>query len=396
MKISKRALKVPSSPIRKLVPFADEAKKQGVKVYHLNIGQPDIKSAEKYLQALRNYREKIVAYEHSMGNLRLRQTLGNYFDKHQIKVTTEEIIITAGASEALLMALFTVADPGDEVLVIEPFYANYAGFAAMGNIKLKAITTQAENGFHLPKKSAIEKLITKKTKALIVCNPNNPTGTVYSYKELKMLSEVAKKHDLFIISDETYREFVYEKTKHYSFIGLDKLSDNIILVDSFSKRYSLCGARLGCLVSKNKSVIESVLKMAQTRLAVSTTAQSAAIGALKTSQKYFTEAKNEYKTRRDQVINSLQNVPGVVILKPEGAFYATVKLPVDSAEKFSKWLLTDFRYNNETIMVAPAEGFYLTPGLGKKQIRIAYVIGVEKIKKAMKLLVKALKEYSQL
>ncbi len=396
MNLSKRAINLPASPIRKLVPYADQAKNQGVKIYHLNIGQPDIESPKRYLKALKNLNQKTIAYEHSMGNLKLRQNLVNYYANQKISLNPEEIIITTGASEALLFALIAVADANDEVLVIEPFYANYAGFAGMADIKLKAITTQAENGFHLPQLKEIEKLITKKTKAIIICNPNNPTGTVYSLTELKMVDQLAKRHGLFIISDETYREFVYGKTKHFSLMNLSKSNNKVIMVDSFSKLYSLCGARLGCLVSANKKVMESVLKMAQARLAASTTAQAAAIEVLKNKNKYLVAVKKEYQLRRNEVMKTLSGMTGIVIKKPEGAFYATVKLPIDNAEKFAKWLLTDFRYKNETVMVAPAEGFYLTPGLGKDEIRIAYVLERSKIKQAMKVLLKALKEYNQL
>lgn len=395
MKISKRASQLPASPIRKLVPFADEAKKNGVKIYHLNIGQPDIESPDKYLKALRQFKEKTIAYEDSRGNAVLRQGLVEFYANYKIKIKPDEVMITQGASEALVFSLLAVADTDDEVLVIEPFYANYAGFAGMGNIKLKPITTKAETGFHLPKRKKIEKLITKKTKAIIICNPNNPTGTVYSFKELEMIVKLAKKYSLWVIGDETYREFVYEKTKHYSLMGFNQISQQLIMVDSFSKRYSLCGARLGCLVSKNKKIIEVGLKMAQARLSVSTTAQVAGIEALKVSQKYLQTINREYRLRRDEVVKALVNEPGVTLEKPEGAFYITVKLPVRNTEKFAKWLLTDFRYNNETVMVAPAEGFYLTPGLGKQEIRIAYVLNRRKLKKAMNILLIALKEYKK-
>ena len=395
MKVSKRAVNLPASPIRKLVPYADEAKKNGVKIYHLNIGQPDIESPDKYLKALRQFKEKTIAYEDSRGNAVLRQGLVEFYANYKIKIKPDEVMITQGASEALVFSLLAVADTDDEVLVIEPFYANYAGFAGMGNIKLKPITTKAETGFHLPKRKKIEKLITKKTKAIIICNPNNPTGTVYSFKELEMIVKLAKKYSLWVIGDETYREFVYEKTKHYSLMGFNQISQQLIMVDSFSKRYSLCGARLGCLVSKNKKIIEVGLKMAQARLSVSTTAQVAGIEALKVSQKYLQTINREYRLRRDEVVKALVNEPGVTLEKPEGAFYITVKLPVRNTEKFAKWLLTDFRYNNETVMVAPAEGFYLTPGLGKQEIRIAYVLNRRKLKKAMNILLIALKEYKK-
>lgn len=391
--ISKRALQTPPSPIRKLVPFADEAKRQGVRVYHLNIGQPDIKSPEQFVKALKTYPEKIVSYENSLGNSELRQALARYYQSNKIRVKVENIIVTTGASEAITFALLAVCNPADECLVFEPFYANYLGFARMAGITLKAVRTQAENGFHLPEERRIEKVISNKTRALIIINPNNPTGTVYSKTELNSINKIARRHNLFIISDETYREFVYDSAKHYSFLTLGKNSQHIILVDSLSKRYSLCGARIGCLVSFNDRILEAATKFAQARLAAPTIAQYAAVQALKTPNSYFAKVNKEYKKRRDVLINALLSIPGVLIKKPEGAFYTIAKLPVQDAEKFAKWLLTDFRYENATIMVAPANGFYLSKNLGKDEVRIAYVLNVKHLTKAISILKKALAVY---
>lgn len=393
MNLSKRARLTPSSPIRKLVPFAEKAKKQGVKIYHLNIGQPDIKSPPGYLKALHTYSDQIVAYENSLGNLKLRKALVNYYKKNKIEVNSENIIITSGASEAILFSLMATCNPGDNCLVFEPLYANYLSFAAMTDIKLQAIKTSPKTGFHLPKKSVILKKISKKTKAIIICNPNNPTGTVYSKGELTVIVEIAKVHNLTIISDETYREFVYDNKKHHSFLSLSKKPQNVILIDSFSKRYSLCGARLGCFVSLDQQIIGSVTKFAQSRLSASTVAQKAGIEALKTPESYLKKIVHEYKQRRNTLISELNSIPGVFVKKPEGAFYAVVELPVTNAEDFAKWLLTDFRYKNQTVMLAPAAGFYLAKNMGKNQVRIAYVLNTADLKKAITILHQAISVY---
>lgn len=393
--ISQRGSSCPASPIRKLVPYAEQAKKAGVKVYHLNIGQPDIESPAKYLLGLKTFPEKIVAYENSLGNLKLRQALTKYYQKLGIKAGVEEIIITSGGSEAILFSFLAVMDPGDNCLVTEPFYANYAGFAAMAGIKLKPVTTKAETGFHLPRAKEIEKVIDQQTRAIIICNPNNPTGTVYSKEELMMIAKLAEKHKLFILADETYREFVYGKANHLSCLKLGNRPQNVILVDSFSKRYSLCGARLGCLVSFNKKVLEGVTKFCQARLAASTTSQYAAIKILSNSNAYLNKAIQKYQERRNAMIKALQQIPGVMVKTPEGAFYAMVKLPVKNTEDFCRWLLTDFRYQKATVMLAPAAGFYLSKNLGKDEVRVAYVINRHDLKQAMVILKKSLEKYKK-
>lgn len=372
--VSKRARKTPPSPIRKLVPFAIQAKKQGVNVYHLNIGQPDIKSPPRYLKALKTYPEKTIAYENSLGNPDLRQALADYYLNYNIKVSSENIIVTTGGSEAIVFALLATCDPGDQCLILEPFYANYLGFAHMANVNLKPIPTSSENNFHLPLNKTIKQAITKQTKAIIVVNPNNPTGTVYTKKELLLINKIARQHKLFIIADETYREFVYGKKKHHSLLSLSRDQQHLILVDSLSKRYSLCGARVGCLVSTNKDILNVAGKFAQARLSAPSVAQYAARQALKTPISYFQKIKKEYQKRRDVLFNGLNTIPGVKVKKPEGAFYLIAELPVDNAEEFAAWLLTHFRYNNATVMVAPAAGFYISKGLGTKKVRIAYVL----------------------
>jgi aspartate aminotransferase len=393
--LSQRAEHCPASPIRKLVPLADKAKAAGVKIYHLNIGQPDINSPTSYLAGLKSFPEKIVAYENSLGNPQLRQRLAEYYQKLGLKLKADNILVTAGASEAIIFSLMATADPGDNCLVIEPFYANYLGFSQMAGIKLKPITSRVETGFHLPPARTIEKAIDKKTKAIIVCNPNNPTGTVYRPEELNLIMSLAKKHNLFIIADETYREFVYAKTKHRSCLKLGQQPKNVILVDSFSKRYSLCGARLGCLASFNQKVIAAVTKFCQARLAVSTVSQYAASKLLKGSQSFIKPKIREYQLRRDLVIEALEKMKGVTVRKPEGAFYAMVKLPVRDSEAFCRWLLTKFRYKKATVMLAPGSGFYLSKNLGRDEVRLAYVINRQELKQAMIILDQALKEYQK-
>lgn len=392
-KISNRGLNTPPSPIRHLVPFAEAAKKLGVKVFHLNIGQPDIKSPSRFLNALKTYPDAIVAYENSLGNLKLRESLAKYYRKNGIPVSFENIIVTTGGSEAIIFALLVSCDPGDECLVFEPFYANYLGFATMAGAKLKAIPTSPKTGFHLPNISQITRHIGNQTRALVIINPNNPTGTVYGKKELKLINKIAREFNLTIISDETYREFVYDGAKHYSFLSLGKKPQNVILVDSLSKRMSLCGARVGCLVTFNQEVLESVTKFAQTRLSSPSVEQHAAVEALKTPKAYYAKVNKEYKKRRDTIIGELSTIPGVFVRKPEGAFYCVARLPVVDTEEFSKWLLTDFRYRNSTVMLAPAAGFYLSKNLGLNEVRIAYVLNAKDLKKAMTILRKALATY---
>lgn len=393
MQISNRAQKTPASPIRKLVPWADKAKKQGVKIYHLNIGQPDIPSPESYLKSLKSFPEKTIAYENSLGSSELRSALNKYYQSVKIKVSPDEIIITTGGSEAILFALLSICDPRDECLVFEPFYANYSGFASMAGVNLKAVPSYPRTGFHLPEKTAIVSKITPRTRALILTNPNNPTGTVYTKKELLSLLEIARRFKLFIISDETYREFVYDHAKHYSLLALSNNPNNIILVDSLSKRLSLCGARLGCLVSKNPKILEAVSKFAQARLASPTVSQYAAAKTLESSTSFIIKLTLEFKSRRDAVINELKTIKGLEVYNPEGAFYCIVGLPLKDAEAFCRWLLTDFRQANATVMLAPASGFYLDKHLGKNQVRLAFVLNSPSLIRAVAILKKALDTY---
>jgi len=393
LQVSKRASLTPPSPIRKLVPLADRAKSQGVKIFYLNIGQPDIKSPPSFLKAVREFRHPVVAYENSQGNPLLREELVKYYKRNGISLKSKEIIVTTGGSEAILFALMAVCDPGDQCLIPEPCYANYMGFASMAGVTLVPIPTDPKNGFHLPDMHVWEKARTEKTRALVVVNPNNPTGTVYDKRELAMLDQFARSHKLFVISDETYREMVYDGAVHHSFLNFGSPSQHVILVDSLSKRYSLCGARIGCLVAHNKSVLESVTKFCQARLAAPTIEQEAAIAAVKSPKRDIEKIRSEFMKRRDTVISSLQNIPGVFVRKPEGAFYCVAKLPVNDAEAFSSWLLTDFRDRGQTLMLAPANGFYLTQNGGLDEVRIAYVLKSEDLKRSMALLKTALAVY---
>ncbi len=391
--LSNKANKMPASPIRKLVPFAEAAKKRGIKVYHLNIGQPDIASPKEALDAVKNNNLELVSYPHSAGIESYRKGLAKYYQKIGIDVTADEINITTGGSEALQIALAVTCNPGDEVIVIEPFYTNYNAIALQNDVILKPIATTIESGFALPEISEFEKNITPKTKGIIICNPGNPTGTLYSKESILKLGEIAKKHQLFIFSDEVYREFCYTDEPHFSTMHLKGLEENVILIDSVSKRYSLCGVRIGAIVSKNKEVMKGVLKFAQARLCSPAYGQIAAEGALATPQEYFDGVKQEYITRRDVMIEALNKIEGVFSPMPMGAFYTIARLPVDDSDKFAQWLLEDFNYENQTVMVAPAAGFYATPGKGFNEVRIAYVLKVEDLKSAMKCLEVALKQY---
>ncbi len=393
MKISDRALKTPPSPIRKLVPYAERAKKKGIHIYNLNIGQPDIKSPSAFLRAVNTYSSTTVAYENSLGNSQLRQDLVKYYRKNDIDATTDNIIITTGGSEAILFALLATCDPSDECLVFEPFYANYAGFASMAGVNLKAVTTKPQDGFHLPTRSEVERQITSKTKAIVIVSPNNPTGTVLSKSELETIGKIANQHNLFIISDETYREFIYDNLTHVSAWSLKANQNHVIIVDSLSKRYSLCGARIGCLVTKNKLVLDGVTKFAQARLASPTIEQVAAIAALKTPVSYFNKIKDEYQNRRNTLIEGLQAIPGVYVQKPSGAFYCIAKLPVKNAEEYATWLLTDYQQDRKTVMLAPAAGFYLSNKLGADEVRIAYVLNQSDLKQAIQILHDSLAVY---
>ena len=384
---------MPESPIRKLVPYAEQAKKDGKKVYHLNIGQPDIETPQVALDAVKNFSKQVVEYSHSAGFESYRKGLASYYQSLDINISYDELMITTGGSEALLFALNSCLDSGDEVIIPEPFYANYNGFSASAGIKVKPISTSINNGFALPPIEEFEKLITNKTKAILICNPGNPTGYLYSLEELETLRDLVKKYDLFLFADEVYREFAYDGNSHISVLNLDGLEDNAVVIDSTSKRYSMCGIRVGCIVSKNKNVINTALKFAQARLSPPTFGQVAGEAALSTPKSYFDDVIKEYVSRRDLLVDGLNQIPGVLCPKPKGAFYAIAELPVDNAEKFAQWLLEEFDYNNETLMVAPAAGFYSTDGEGYNQVRIAYVLNLDSLKKAIKCLEEALKLY---
>ena len=384
---------MPESPIRKLVPYAEQAKKDGKKVYHLNIGQPDIETPQVALDAVKKFSKQVVEYSHSAGFESYRKGLAAYYQSLDINISYDELMITTGGSEALLFGLNSCLDTGDEVIIPEPFYANYNGFSASAGIKVKPISTSINNGFALPSIEEFEKLITNKTKAILICNPGNPTGYLYSLEELETLRDLVKKYDLFLFADEVYREFAYDGNSHISVLNLDGLEDNAVVIDSTSKRYSMCGIRVGCIVSKNKDVINTALKFAQARLSPPTFGQVAGEAALSTPKSYFDDVIKEYVLRRDLLVDGLNQIPGVLCPKPKGAFYAIAELPVDNAEKFAQWLLEEFDYNNETLMVAPAAGFYSTEGEGYNQVRIAYVLNLDSLKKAIKCLEEALKLY---
>lgn len=385
---------MPASAIRKLVPYADAAKRQGVKVYHLNLGQPDIKSPKCALDAIRNYSGDHVSYSHSAGLIELREGLvEKYYKKIGIDLDVSEIIVTVAGSESVNLSLEITCDRGDEVIVLEPYYTNYNTFAYMNGISLKAIPTDMESGFQVPPIEEFEKAITERTKAILICNPGNPTGTLYTKESLLAIGEVAKKHDLFLISDEVYREFCYTDEPHFSAMNIPGLEQNVILIDSVSKRYNLCGMRIGCIASHNKEVMAAALKYAQARLCPPVVGQIAAIGALDTPDEYFQEVREEYIKRRDFMIYRLRKIEGVSTPRPMGAFYTIAELPVDDTERFAKWTLENFRVNNETTMVTPAESFYHTPGKGHNHARLAYVLEIEEMEKALDILEAALKAY---
>ena len=393
--ISKRGKNMPASPIRKLVPYAEAAKKRGVKVYHLNIGQPDIKTPQVAFEAIKNANIEVLAYSHSAGNESYRKKLVEYYSSVNINLNINELIVTTGGSEALYFAMFSCLDVGDEIIITEPFYANYNGFANAGNIKVKALTAEISNGFALPAVSNFEAAIDPNTKAIIICNPSNPTGYLYTPAELNQLKDLALKHDLFLIADEVYREFVYDGQQHMSVLNLEGLEKHAIVIDSVSKRYSACGARIGALVTKNKQVIETATKFAQARLSPPSFAQIAAEAMVDVEASYFDEVKAEYVNRRNTLVEGLNKIEGVVCPTPGGAFYTTVELPVKDTDLFCQWLLEDFEHNNETIMLAPASGFYATEGLGKNQVRIAYVLNEEDLKRCLTILEMALEVYKE-
>ncbi len=392
--ISKKGTQMPSSPIRKLVPYAEAAKKRGTHVIHLNIGQPDIKTPKVALDAVRNHTIEVLEYSMTQGSEEYRQKIAAYYAKQDIFVDAEDIIVTTGGSEALSFAMGTIMDNDDEIIIPEPFYANYNGFATAAGVNVKPIASSIENNFALPPIAKFEELITPKTKAILICNPGNPTGYLYSKEEIKQLAELVKKHNLFLVADEVYREFTYDGREHYSILQEEGLGENSIVVDSVSKRYSMCGARIGCLISKNKEVIATALKFAQARLSPPTFAQIASEAALETPQEYFDDVIEEYVSRRNLLLTELNKLDGVKVATPQGAFYCVAELPIDDADHFAQWLLESFEVDGKTVMVAPAAGFYATPGLGKNQIRIAYVLEKEQLVKAVQILDKALTKYN--
>lgn len=392
--ISQKGAAMPSSPVRKLVPYAESAKARGIKIYPLNIGQPDIKSPEQAMRAVRETTMDILAYSHSAGNETYRVKLAALYNKLDMQLTPDDIIITTGGSEALLFAMGSICDYGDEVIIPEPFYANYNGFAIASGVTVKPIATNIETNFALPPISEFEKLITPQTKAILICNPGNPTGYLYTPDEMAQLAALVKKYDLFLVADEVYREFAYDGREHLSVLNIAGLDQHAVMIDSVSKRYSMCGARIGCMVSKNKELMATAMKFAQARLSPPTFAQIAAEAALETSQQYFDDVKKEYVERRDILVAGLQKIPGVTVANPGGAFYCVAQLPVKNCDHFAQWLLESFHVNNETVMVAPAAGFYSTPGTGNNQIRIAYVLEKEALLKSINILGEALKAYN--
>ncbi|WAC03643.1 pyridoxal phosphate-dependent aminotransferase [Lacinutrix neustonica] len=391
--ISNKGQAMPQSPIRKLVPFAEKAYTQGKTVYHLNIGQPDIKTPQIALDAVKIHSPEILAYTRSEGSEDYRRKIANYYAKKDIPVKHDDIIVTTGGSEALLFTFGSVMDVDDEVIIPEPFYANYNGFSTASGVKVVPVISKIEDNFALPPIEEFEKLITPRTKAILICNPGNPTGYLYSKEEIQKLAAIVKKHDLFLIADEVYREFAYDGTIHYSILQEESLDEHAIVIDSVSKRYSMCGARIGCMVSRNKEVIQTALKFAQARLSPPTLAQIASEAALDTPQSYFDDVIEEYEDRRNTLIRELNKIEGVKVGNPKGAFYCIAQLPIKNSDAFAQWLLEEFDVNGETIMVAPAAGFYSTPGVGMNQIRIAYVLNKESLVKAVHILKEALKIY---
>ena len=391
--ISNKGHQMPESPIRKLVPYAENAKKNGIHVFHLNIGQPDIKTPQVALDAVKNNSIETLSYARSEGSEEYRKKLANYYKNNQINVDESNIVITTGGSEALLFAMGSITDPGDEIIIPEPFYANYNGFSTASGVTVVPVISSIDSNFALPKIEDFEKLITKKTKAILICNPGNPTGYLYTKEEIEKLKKIVLKHDLFLIADEVYREFTYDGLKHTSVMQIEGLENNAIVIDSVSKRYSMCGARIGCIVSKNKDFIHTAIKFAQARLSPPTYALLASEAALDTPQSYFDEVIEEYVERRNTLIDELQKIDGVKVAKPKGAFYCVVELPVNDSDDFAQWLLEKYHHNNQTVMVAPASGFYSTPGEGKKQVRIAYVLNKKDLIRSVEILKEALKVY---
>jgi aspartate aminotransferase len=391
--ISKKGIMMPASPIRKLVPYAEEAKKKGRKVYHLNIGQPDILTPETALNAVRNFSQTIIEYSHSAGNETYRRKLAEYYCKLGIEIDYTQILITTGGSEAIAFALHSTTDPGDEIIIPEPFYANYFGFSVGAGVKVVPVISRIENGFALPPVEDFEKLISPKTRGILICNPNNPTGYLYSREELEKIRDLIIKYDLYLYTDEVYRELCYDGSTHFSSMNLKGVEEQVILIDSISKRYSACGVRIGALISRNKNFIATALKFAQARLSPPSFGQIFGEAAINTPPGYFNEVYKEYLERRNYIVNALNKIPGVLCPLPKGAFYTTVRLPVDDADKFSQWLLSDFVWKNQTVMLAPASGFYSNPEPGRQQVRIAYVLKIDDLKNSMECLAEALKVY---
>ncbi|MBU5482820.1 pyridoxal phosphate-dependent aminotransferase [Clostridium sp. MSJ-11] len=396
MNISKRIDNMKFSEIRKFIPFADEAKERGIKVHHLNIGQPDIKTPEEFFHAINNFKEKTLKYENSHGIKELISSFIKYYKSININLDKDDILITHGASEGILFALLTICDYGDEIILPEPYYTNYNNMAKMAGVTIKSFRTYREDGFHLKNKEDILKNITPRTKAMLICNPGNPTGVVYTEEEVRLLCDIAKEKDLFIIVDEVYREFVYGTEKFTSFMHMENVSDRVILVDSISKRYSACGARIGMLVCRNKIVSNEFMKLSQTRLSVSSIDQIGAASLIDVTPQYLIDVNKEYEKRRDVLYEGLISIPGVSCEKPSGAFYIIVKLPVKNADHFTKWLLTDFNLNNKTVMITPAAGFYATEGLGLDEVRLSYCIDREDLKESVEILRRALEEYKKI
>nr|WP_307775064.1 pyridoxal phosphate-dependent aminotransferase [uncultured Cetobacterium sp.] len=396
MKLSKRAIEMNFSPIRKLIPLADAAEARGLKVYKLNIGQPNVVTPDSFFEGLHNYKEKIVKYSHSQGIPQLLESFAKSYQKMGIDVAEEDLLITQGGSEAIMFILMAICDEGDNILIPEPFYSNYTSFCQFAGAEVKPIETKIETNFHLPRKEEIESLITPKTRAIMLSNPVNPTGTVYTKEEIEMIAEIAIKHNLYIIADEVYRQFVYDDIPYTSFMQLENVRDRVVLVDSISKHYSACGARIGLIASKNKELMNHILKFCQARLCVSTIEQHAAANLINTMDNYLEDVRIKYQNRRDLLFSYLNRIPGVVSYKPHGAFYAFAKLPIDDAEKFSKWLLTDYSYENQTLLLAPGPGFYQTDGKGKNEVRFSFCTSVDDIENSMIILRRALEEYSKI
>lgn len=395
MKLSNRIQNMQFSPIRKLAPYAAEAKKKGIHVYHLNIGQPDVLTPEPFFKAIADFKEDVLKYTESQGMDILQESFIEYYKKWGTEFTKDELFITNGGSEAIMLTFMAICDPGDTILAPEPFYTNYNGFAEVASAKMTPFLTKAEEGFHLPPKEEIVEKITNKTRAIMISNPGNPTGVVYSSEELRMLGDIVKEHDLYLIADEVYREFVYDDLQYTSTLSMKDIADRVIVIDSISKRYSACGARIGLVASKNKDLMHNIMKLCQTRLCVPTVEQVGAAALKDTPDSYFTETRAEYQRRRDIMMEGLTRIPGVICKKPTGAFYIVAKLPVEDAEDFAKYLLTDFSYNGKTVMVAPAGGFYATPGLGKDEIRLSYCLNCESLKDAMNLIEMAVAKYKE-